>query len=78
MPIIRANREAPTLIFSKPDHEVDKTNSTAALSAKFKPESTMEAEVAQLLKEAGFTNDESAAQAEESLALQVLLCIFSA
>ena len=70
-PIVRANREAPTLVFSAPTHEISNTNSTAALVGKFKAKSSMEEQVAQLLKAAGVQDDESAAQAEEALALQV-------
>ena len=70
-PIIQANREAPTLVFTGPSNDVGQTNTTAALTAKFQPKSTMEAEVAQLLKAAGIQDDESAAKTEEALALQV-------
>ena len=69
---MRVNREAPTLVFANPKHNVAKTSSTAALAAKFKPESKMEAEVAAMLKAAGAQNELHVEEAEEALALQVI------
>ena len=48
-----------------------RTNSTAALAAKFAPEAGLEAEVAAMLAAAGASNAEALAEAEESLALNV-------
>lgn len=72
-PIVRVNREAPTLVFAHPKNDVAKTSSTAAIAAKFKPESKMEAEVAAMLKAAGAHNELQVEEAEEALALQVIL-----
>lgn len=71
IPIVRANREAPTLVFTAASNEVPRTTTTAALMDKFKPEGGMEAEVAALLKEAGITSDKAVEEAEEALALKV-------
>ena len=68
---MRVNREAPTLVFTNNRNDVPKTSTTAALAAKFKPESKMEAEVAEMLKAAGAQNEQEVEDAEEALALQV-------
>lgn len=76
-PIVRANREAATLVLTAPKNDVPATNSTAALTAKFQPKEGMEAEVAALLKAAGVHSDQAVEQAEEALALKVLLLPFN-
>ena len=48
-----------------------RSNTTAALAAKFAPENDMEEEVAQLLRAAGAHSGEAVEEAEEALALQV-------
>ncbi len=68
---MQANREAPTLHFKSGAEDVPRTNSTAALAAKFAPEAGLEAEVAAMLAAAGASNAEALAEAEESLALNV-------
>lgn len=68
---MRVNREAPTLVFQNNNNDVAKTSTTAALAAKFRPESKMEGEVAALLKAAGAQNEQEVENAEEALALQV-------
>lgn len=68
---MRVNREAPTLVFKGPQNDIPKTSTTAALTAKFKPESGMEAEVAAMLKAAGVQNEQDVEDAEQALALQV-------
>ena len=72
-PIVRANREAPTLVFTAPRNDVPRTTTTAALTSKFQPSSGgMEAEVAAMLTAAGISSDRGVEDAEEALALQVL------
>ena len=70
-PIVRVNREAPTLVFKGPQNDVPRTSTTAALTAKFEPETGMEAEVAAMLKAAGLQNEQEVEEAEQELALQV-------
>ena len=71
-PIVRANREAPTLVFTAPRNDVPRTTTTAALTSKFQPSSGgMEAEVAAMLTAAGISSDKGVEDAEEALALQV-------
>lgn len=45
MPLVKANREAPTLRFTADRDAVPRTSTTAALAAKHVPETDMEAEV---------------------------------
>lgn len=67
----QANREAPTLEFKSGRDDVVRSNTTAALAAKFAPENDMEEEVAELLRAAGAHTGEAVEEAEEALALQV-------
>lgn len=68
---LQANREAPTLEFKSGRDDVVRSNTTAALAAKFAPENDMEEEVAELLRAAGAHTGEAVEEAEEALALQV-------
>lgn len=72
---MRVNREAPTLVFANPKNDIAKTSSTAALAAKFKPESKMEEEVAAMLKAAGAQSELQVEEAEHALALQVYMSL---
>ena len=67
---VQANREAPTLEF-KSGRDLVRSNTTAALAAKFSPENDMEEEVAELLRAAGAHTGEAVEEAEEALALKV-------
>lgn len=51
-----------------------RSNTTAALAAKFSPGNDMEEEVAELLRAAGAHTGEAVEEAEEALALQVGWC----
>lgn len=67
----QANREAPTLAFSKPRGGAAKAATTAALTAQFAPETDMEAEVAAMLQAAGVHSAKAVEEAEDALALKV-------
>ena len=69
--IVRANREAPTLVFTGSRNDVPRTTTTSALIAKFQPEGGMEAEVAAMLRAAGVHNDTAVQEAEDALAVKV-------
>ncbi|GBF90520.1 hypothetical protein Rsub_03516 [Raphidocelis subcapitata] len=72
-PVVKANREAPTLRFTSARHEVpDRGASTAALLEGFRPEGDMEAEVAALLEKAGAAGAAAMAEAERALGEQGL------
>jgi U3 small nucleolar RNA-associated protein 14 len=51
--IVKANREAPTVVFTTAKGDVARVNSTRAIVANHTPQSEMEAEVAALLEAAG-------------------------
>ena len=70
-PLVKANREAPTLEFKSGRDDVARSNSTAALAAKFVPGNDMEEQIAELLRAAGAHSGEAVEEAEEALALQV-------
>ena len=71
--IVKANREAPTLRFERPGESLPRAAvSTASLAASFKPETDLEAEVAELLKAAGAHDGKAVEEAEEALALKKL------
>lgn len=72
MPLVKANREVPTLRFTKDNAAVPRLASTAALAAKHIPETAMEAEVAALLASAGAQSGAAIAETEEALALKAL------
>lgn len=72
MPIVKANREAPTVHFKADTSAVPKTVTTASLVAKHTPETAMEAEVAALLASAGAQSAAAVAEAEEALTLKSL------
>ncbi|KXZ48222.1 hypothetical protein GPECTOR_29g127 [Gonium pectorale] len=73
-PIVKANREAPTLRLVAGRDEVPRINTTAALVAQHTPsaDNALEAEVAALLNEAGAGSAEAIEEAEEALALKAL------
>ena len=50
MPLVKANREAPTLRFTSDKAAVPRTSTTAALAAQHVPETDMEAEVGAALQ----------------------------
>jgi U3 small nucleolar RNA-associated protein 14 len=68
---LQANREAPTLAFSKPRGGAAKATTTAALTAQFLPETDMEAEVAAMLQAAGMHSAKAVEESEDALALKV-------
>lgn len=72
MPLVKANREVPTLRFTKDNAAVPRLATTAALAAKHVPETEMEAEVAALLESAGAQSAAALAETEEALALKAL------
>lgn len=72
LPIVKANREAPTLRFTADKAAVPRTTTTAAIAAKHRPETDMEAEVAALLEAAGAHSAKAVAEAEEALAMKAL------
>lgn len=74
-PLVRVNREAPTLVFADSRKQVPQASSTAALTSSFAPESAMEAEVAALLKAAGVQSERRVEETEEALALKVCMTI---
>ena len=69
--VSQANREAPTLAFSKPRGGAAKATTTAALTAQLLPETDMEAEVAAMLQAAGVHSGKAVEEAEDALALKV-------
>lgn len=69
--IVKANREAPTLKFATGREEVQRTSTTAALTAKFAPARDFEREIASMLEAAGAHNEQAVQEAEEALALKV-------
>eukprot|EP00877_Chromochloris_zofingiensis_P011898 jgi/Chrzof1/6962/Cz02g05190.t1 len=72
-PMVKANREAPTLAFTAPSHEMSNVAaSTKSLVASFTPEGDMESEVAALLQKAGAHTAKAMAEAEQALALKAL------
>jgi hypothetical protein len=73
-PIVKANREAPTLKFATGREDVPRTTTTAALTAKFAPSREFEKQIAELLQAGGAHNEQAVQEAEEALALKVLLC----
>ncbi|PRW50835.1 U3 small nucleolar RNA-associated 14-like protein A [Chlorella sorokiniana] len=72
VPIVKANREAPTIRFTADKSAVPRVTTTAALAAKHRPETDMEAEVAALLQKAGAHSAKAVAEAEEALAMKEL------
>jgi U3 small nucleolar RNA-associated protein 14 len=72
IPLVKANREAPTLRFAADRAAVPRTASVAALAARHAPETAMEAEVAALLEAAGAHTARAVAEAERALAAKEL------
>ena len=72
MPLVKANREAPTLHFKSDQASVPRSSTTASLAAKHRPETSMEAEVAELLRAAGADTGTAVAEGEEALSLKAL------
>jgi U3 small nucleolar RNA-associated protein 14 len=73
VPMVKAHREAPTLVFTSDKSGVPKVASTtAALAANHKPETDMEAEIAAILEAAGAGTAQAVTEAEEALALNTL------
>ncbi|KAI3427018.1 hypothetical protein D9Q98_006960 [Chlorella vulgaris] len=72
LPIVKANREAPTLRFTADKAAVPRTTTTAAIAAKHQPENDMENEVAALLQAAGAHSAKAVAEAEEALSMKAL------
>ncbi|GFR45758.1 hypothetical protein Agub_g7173 [Astrephomene gubernaculifera] len=74
LPIVKANREAPTLRLVSGREDVPRVTTTAALVAQHTPsaDNALEAEVAALLEQAGAANTEAIEEAEEQLALKAL------
>lgn len=69
VPIVKAQREAPTVHFTADKSAVAKiASSTAALVAQHTPQTAMEAEVAALLEAAGAGTAAAVAEAEDALA----------
>mmetsp|Transcript_37964 Transcript_37964/g.96008 ORF Transcript_37964/g.96008 Transcript_37964/m.96008 type:complete len:1095 (-) Transcript_37964:202-3486(-) len=71
-PLVKANREAPSLAFTAARDEVPRVNTTAALVAGHTPEEGMEAEVAALLQAAGAASAHAVAATEEALGAKEL------
>lgn len=69
--MVKANREAPTLAFSKPRGAAGPATTTAALTAQFQPETDMEAQVAAMLRAAGVDSGKAVQDGEDALALKV-------
>mmetsp|Transcript_5357 Transcript_5357/g.11731 ORF Transcript_5357/g.11731 Transcript_5357/m.11731 type:complete len:1130 (-) Transcript_5357:373-3762(-) len=70
--IVKANREAPTLVFTSATGEVPRVTTTAAIAAKHTPETDLEREVAALLEAAGAASAKAVQEAEDQLALKAL------
>ncbi|GIL67778.1 hypothetical protein Vafri_21053, partial [Volvox africanus] len=73
-PIVKANREVPTLRLVSGRSHVHQVTNTAALVAQHTPsaDNALEAEVAALLQAAGVANSEAIEEAEEKMALKAL------
>lgn len=74
--MVKANREAPTLAFSKPRGAAGPATTTAALTAQFQPETDMEAQVAAMLRAAGVDSGKAVQDGEDALALKVRPLVF--
>lgn len=73
-PLVKKNREAPSLVFNEVEKRV--TSTIGALADKFKPATNMEKEIALLLEESQLDN-EKAIEAAEALELNKVLFISS-
>eukprot|EP00873_Tetraselmis_striata_P003871 jgi/Tetstr1/424135/TSEL_014744.t1 len=72
-PLVKANREAPTLKFDGPRDSLPRAAvSTASLAATFRPATGLEEEVAAMLEAAGASDGRAVEETEEALALKKL------
>lgn len=67
-PLVKANREAPTIVFSADKKGTVAQCSTAGMTAKFVPTTDLEKEISELLKESG-VEDGRTVEAGEALEL---------
>jgi U3 small nucleolar RNA-associated protein 14 len=70
-PLVKANREAPTIVFSDDNKGTVQQLSTAGMTAKFVPTTDLEKEISELLKESG-VEDGRTVEAGEALELNKL------
>ncbi|GAQ90786.1 U3 small nucleolar RNA-associated protein 14 [Klebsormidium nitens] len=70
-PLVKANREAPTIVFSADKKGTVAQLSTAGMAAKFVPTTDLEKEISELLKESG-AEDGRTVEAGEALELNKL------
>jgi U3 small nucleolar RNA-associated protein 14 len=72
MPLVKSQREAPTLQLASGRTGVHKTTSVSAVVAKHTPENKMELEVAAMLQAAGAQTAAAVAESEDALAMRML------
>ena len=70
-PIVKANREAPTLHLNQVKDGPQRASSIAALTASFKPQTDMEKDIEAMLRAAGAGTSSKVEEGEEALALKV-------
>jgi U3 small nucleolar RNA-associated protein 14 len=70
-PLVKGNREAPTLVLTSGRGDVPAITTSAALASRVTPVTDMEREVADLLKASGAHNEASIIEAEQSLVVKV-------
>ena len=72
MPLVKSQREAPTLQLTSGGAESHKLASLSAVASKHTPENKMELEVAAMLEAAGAHTASAVAESEEALAMRML------
>ena len=72
MPLVKSQREAPTLQLTSGKNDIRKPMSVSAVAAKHAPENKMELEVAAMLQAAGAHTASAVAESEDALAMRML------
>jgi U3 small nucleolar RNA-associated protein 14 len=72
MPLVKSQREAPTLQLTSGRMDAQRPTSVSAMAAKHTPENKMELEVAAMLEAAGAHTASAVAESEEALAMRML------
>ena len=72
MPLVKSQREAPTLQLTSGGTESHKIKSLSALASNHTPENKMELEVAAMLEAAGAHTASAVAESEEALAMRMM------
>ncbi len=72
MPLVKSQREAPTLQLTSGGKESQKISSLSAVASNHTPENKMELEVAAMLEAAGAHTASAVAESEEALAMRMM------